>query len=374
MKLSHLALLAAPLLLSAACVSVANPEGYASPTFQDGTLYYFPDKGDLRAVTIGDSAEFLWDFPTDAQDDEDAIDIEAVYGDPAFDEEHVYIGSWDGDIYALERDSGSLTWSTRDRTNLTGSIVRSPTLFEGVLYAGTTEGRVYAFDATNGDALATWPEGGVKLDGEIWAQPVVAGGALFIASMDGELHKLDLETGAALWQEPFSPDRGAMPELSIASETVLFVPTLGRRVFLVDTETGEPVSADGVETKDWVWSTAAVAGETVYFGDFSGTVFAVDITTATEVWRADAGSAVKAAPAVVGETLVVADRSPAVSFFGLATGERQNRVPLAETDTVRANVIAQDGVAYILATDGKLFRADPSNLSVTPVDLPGPAN
>jgi outer membrane protein assembly factor BamB len=60
--------------------------------------------------------------------------------------------------------------------------------------------------------------------------------------MAGTVHALDLETAAELWAEPFEGDRGAIADLAaLDGDGALFVPTLGRHVYLIDPETGNPL-------------------------------------------------------------------------------------------------------------------------------------
>ena len=80
---------------------------------------------------------------------------------------------------------------------------------------------------------------------------------------------------------------------------------------------------------------------------------------------------VLAGAAVVGNTLVVADRKPVVTFIDTGTGEVLNRVPLEGVGTVRADVVAADGSAYILTTKGRLFRASPETRQVVEVPVTG---
>jgi outer membrane protein assembly factor BamB len=346
-------------LMSAACMDVANPEGWAAPVFDDDTIYYFPDKDRLSAVAIttDGGAALLWTFPPENQGDED-VDIEAVYGEPVIDGDRIYFAGWEGAVYAVSAQSGQLLWTSKGRVDITGGVVSGPVLNGDRLYIGTTEGRVYALTTENGTAVPEWPEGGLRLGKGVWAPPILANDTLYIATMDGELYALSPQTGEALWPEPFEADSGAIPDLALINDGTLWVPTLGKRVYFVDTETGTAIG-NSVETADWVWTRPAINENEAYFGDFGGLVHALDITTLADKWETDTEHKIKAAPVLIGDTLVVADRSPAVIFLDAETGERKNTVPLLDAGTVRANLVERDGVAYVLTTRGRLFRADP---------------
>jgi glucose dehydrogenase len=62
----------------------------------------------------------------------------------------VYVGSLDGNVYALNARTGARLWSFT-----TGSrVISSPAVANGVVYVGSDDNNVYAFDHTGG-ALAT---------------------------------------------------------------------------------------------------------------------------------------------------------------------------------------------------------------------------
>ncbi len=73
---------------------------------------------------------------------------------PAVAEGVVYVGSFDGKVYALESASGAFMWSYP-----TGNmVVSSPAVAEGVLYVGSYDHMVYAFgSASDADGAETAP-------------------------------------------------------------------------------------------------------------------------------------------------------------------------------------------------------------------------
>jgi outer membrane protein assembly factor BamB len=198
----------------------------------------------------------------------------------------------------------------------------------------------------------------------------VDGDTVYVATMDGRLRAIDLNSTNELWDEPFNADAGAIAELSFVSDTHLFVATLGKEVFLVDRATGEQIGRS-IPADGWIWTRPAIDGSIVYYGDFEGSLFALDITSQQTTWRAETDGRVKASPAIVGDWVIFADESPAVSFVSRESGQVRNRVPISDAGEIRANVVARDGVAYVVTTEGRLFRADPSNFSVVEIPIVG---
>ncbi len=55
----------------------------------------------------------------------------------------VYVGSSDGNIYALDAKTGKLIW----RYATSGRIWSSPTYWKGAVYVGSSDNRLYALNA-----------------------------------------------------------------------------------------------------------------------------------------------------------------------------------------------------------------------------------
>lgn len=359
-------------LLTAGCARIANPEGWAQPVFDDSTAVLVLEKHHVIGVSFqGDQPSVLWTFPDDNLPAEKDVSIESVYGEPVIQGDLVYLGGFEGEIYAIGRDDGRLRWSTRGRLSVKGSIVSGPVFNDGALYFGTTDGFLYSLQASDGSTSPGWPENGVSVSNKgIWAPPFVDGDHLVVASMDGKVRAYALSDGSEVWPEPFLGDAGAIPDLFAVTPQLLFTPTLGKEVFFIDPATGAQVG-ESIKAKDWIWTRPAVADNTIYFGDFSGSLYAVALDTRQVLWTAATEGRIKAQPAIVGDDVVFADESPAIVFVDRATGEIRNRVPLQGVGTVRAGLVARDGLAYAVTTKGKLFRADPGTLSAVEVPIVG---
>ncbi len=357
-------------LLATACRGVANPEGWAAPVFEDNSALLFLKKDKLSAVSFDSgSATVLWTFPDHNLSSEKDISLESVYSDPIVDGDMVYVGSYAGEVYAIGKDDGRLRWSTKDQVDISGSIVNGPELAGDRLIFGTTQGFLYSVTTADGSPTPGWPSGGLNLSNRgIWATPIVEGNTAYVATMDGKVRAVDLAAGSELWDTPFSANSAAIAEISSASDSLLFVATLGKEVYFVDKATGTQVGPV-ISGKGWIWTRPAIEAGNAYFGDFEGTLAVVNITDQTEGWTAKTNGRVKSGPAVVGDWVVFADESPAVLFVNKANGEIRNRVPISGAGTIRANVVARDGVAYVVTTKGKLFKADPSNFSVVEVPI-----
>ena len=354
--------LAAGLLLlplafvSAACVGVTRPQGWASPATDGSSAFILEDKAQLTALELTDSntANVRWSFPNEDDPDQKDLDLEAIYATPLIEDGVLYTAGYNGVLLAIDPATGDLLRQQKVDGNIVGNIV----LDNGQIAVATSSGRVYLIQASDFAPVAGWDVGGTGyVDDEIWADPVVTGDSVIVATMEGDIIALNRETGDEAWR--FSHD-GAIPTLRLLDDQNLYASSLSKDVMILDPSTGE--LRHNFKAKDWVWNTPAFVDNVAYFADFSGNVYALDITSGAMKWNEpyDGGSKVKAGPVVIGDILVVADREPTVHFIRISDGTGVNQVPLIEAGTVRSDLVEDDGKALVLTADGELFAADPS--------------
>lgn len=352
-------------VLAAGCVGFSEPRGWAPPVFEGEFVYVFVDRDEFAAVVLDEAGgEAQWVFPNNDIQAEDEIDLEAVYGPPLFADGRIILAGFTGEIVGLTPDGrfiGGLSWH---RDDVNGSIVGGAVLADGGerFAFGTTEERLYVRSVKDGGSVAPWPADGLRLDGEIWSQPIIAEGVLYAGTMDGNLYAFDLESGEELWPQPFEAG-GAIAELTLLDGGVLFVPTLGGQVWLVDAANGR-AGRDAFDAGEWVWTKPAVRNGVAYFGDFGGVVHAMDLGSGRVRRMYTAEDKIKAKPVIIGETLIVGDEGGTVHFVDLATGRARNAVKLDRAGKIRADLVEKEGFAWILGTEGRLFRADAETLTV----------
>lgn len=105
----------------------------------------------------------------------------------------VFVGTYSGNLYALDRRTGGIVW----RFEAPGPIVHSPAYHGGVVYAGSIGRTLHALNAANGRVLWTFTS---ERRGGFSASPAVTDAAVFIGGRDGFFYALDRKTGRVLWQ------------------------------------------------------------------------------------------------------------------------------------------------------------------------------
>src|ERR1700682_4373803 len=76
-----------------------------------------------------------------------------------------------------------------------GFVVSSPAVADGVVYVGSNDGNLYAIDAASGKQKWTFRTGS-RVD----SSPLVANGVAYFGSYDGNFYALDTATGHVKWK------------------------------------------------------------------------------------------------------------------------------------------------------------------------------
>lgn len=126
-----------------------------------------------------------WQFPNPFPDPvwtfhaEDKIRSTPVLAPP-----RVFVGCWDGVLYALDDQYGEIEWSVETD----GKVDSSPAADDGTVFFGSTDGFVYGVDAESGDILWRFETGD-----EVHSSPAAVDGTVYAGSNDGSVYALSVQ-------------------------------------------------------------------------------------------------------------------------------------------------------------------------------------
>ena len=192
-----------------------------------------------------------------------------------------------------------------------------------------------------------------------------------MTSLDGSLYAIDAATGTELWS--FATDAGiASPAVADDGSGFVFISGFDSRLRAIDPVTRAEVWS--VKADNWFWTDALIAGGVIYAGSLDGKVYAHATSDGAERWQQpfDAGDAVRAAPLIVGSTLIVVDTSGVVHAIDTEDGTA-SRSPLdLEADVFADPVLfttafSEGGTTVevvVVTTKGEVVRIDPETLGI----------
>jgi outer membrane protein assembly factor BamB len=156
----------------------------------------------------------------------------AIKGAIAYAGGRLYLGSYDGHVYCLSR-AGRRIWRASAQQRLLGGsqFYSTPAVAYGRVYIGSTDGRVYSYGATTGKLR--WSHG---TGGYVYASPAVWRRLVFAGSYSGRFYAFDAATGDVHWS--FKANGQISGSATVIGGVVYFA-TLKKRTYALNARTGK---------------------------------------------------------------------------------------------------------------------------------------
>ncbi|KAB2904448.1 MAG: PQQ-binding-like beta-propeller repeat protein [Anaerolineae bacterium] len=338
MKKSHLLILLMFTLLLVAC-SQENPWPGVSKT-DDNEVFVSYERFIAKLDANG---KRIWVFPE--KDERETM----FYAPPVVDDGTVYVGDYNGNVYAVDRETGKEIWAYKvggtklfGIANFGGStdrVIAPIAIAENILFVPDELG-VFALNKETGKLL-NW-----KLDSDraVWSQPIYVPATedkpamLFAASLDHSLYALDVseidledtvgklddaEEAEVLWKADLEGAAAGQPTYDV-ERGILFVGTFGSKMLAVSAEDGDILGE--YETEGWVWEGPTLYDGVLYFGDIKGYLHAVTFNDGNfeRIWsRQVAKGKLRARPLVTDDLVIVASDDNTIYAVRRDTGERE---------------------------------------------------
>ncbi len=260
---------------------------HSSPSIYENTIYFGSFDGYYYAVDTKTGNQ-IWKFRTGGENWYRETGIEGamdnlwdyflsspvIYKDDK--QASVLFGSSDGNVYSLDAKKGSLNW--KFKTN--GPIHSTPVIDKNILYIGGWDANLYAINCTTGKEkwkFSTGTKTGFK---GIQSSVTVADGMVYFGARDPYLFALDSETGKEIWR--YDAENSWILSSAIVLDNILYVGTSDTYALLaLDSKTGRELYR--FRTSGYVYSSPAIAGSTIYFGDFTGNFFSLDMLSSGRI-------------------------------------------------------------------------------------------
>ena len=152
---------------------------------------------------------------------------------PALEGGRVYAAGRDGEVHALDLETGEAQWTVE--TGL--SLSAGPAAGHGMVVVAGSKGDIAALDIANGNPL--WS---ATLSSEVLAKPALSASVIAVRTVDGALRGLSAENGRQLWVVERQPPRLSMRGTAgavIAADRVVTGFDDGR-IGAYELRTGEP--------------------------------------------------------------------------------------------------------------------------------------
>jgi outer membrane protein assembly factor BamB len=297
-------------------------------TLNDGKIYV----ADLQQIQVlGTDGELVQSIaPKDSDGNNTAG---SIYVAPAIGEDYLivagqtpaggFFSAATNPVVKLDIKTGEIIWRFAEAK---GQYIESGAISGDTFVIGNSDGNVYALDVDTGDPKWTFETGH-----RVWATPLIEGDTVYIGSMDRNLYALSLSDGEVLWK--FSA-KGAFASTPVLQDGILYIGTFGNRVYAIDADDGTEIWRFPPEKpgENWFWGSPAIDGDAIYAVDVKGTVYKLNAETGEEVWHSkltakknEKDAPVRGGPALTedGNTLLISSQNG--SLYALDTADGSQR-------------------------------------------------
>ncbi|GKX51316.1 outer membrane protein assembly factor BamB [Budvicia aquatica] len=222
------------------------------PSWQDGRIYAADRDGMVKAMDA-DTGKQIW--KTNVVDKNyffSSTKSAMLSGGVTAAGNHVYVGSENAIVYALNKDDGSIAW----KTTVAGEAMSRPVVDGGLVLIHTTNGMLQGLNVEDGSIkwTANLDMPLLSLRGE--SAPATAHGAAVVGGDNGRVNAVLLDQGQLIWQQRIS----------------------------------QPSGATEIDRLSDVDSTPIILDNVIYAIGYNGSFTALDLRSGQILWKRDMGS------------------------------------------------------------------------------------
>lgn len=299
----------------------------SSAAIDDEIIYIGTYDNNLYALTA-EQGEFIWKYPSS----------DGIATTPYIFRDSIFICSADGYLYSVQKGSGRLNW----RFETGGPIYSSPKAeFEHVFF-GSDDGYFYAVSASNGRKV--WQ---TNAHGTVRSTPCVGDDKIYFGTEGGYVFCLDL-SGKVKWQ--FQAKRSITSSPALA-EDMVFVGSMDSTVYGIDANSGWALWR--FRTRRPVVSSPAVAKETVLIGSSDGNLYSLDTYSGRQTWLFETEGQINSSPTVSGNSVYFGSTDGNVYCLDIKRGKL--RWKYQTNGVVVGSPLVTGGKVYIGSCDHHMY-------------------
>lgn len=304
----------------------------SSAAIVDGMVYVGVGNGDLIALDF-DTGELRWTYTTGSFFAESS---------PTISDGVVFIGDLDGTVHAVDAQNGTAVWTFATQAEIRGSAA----VVDDTVLIGSYDTNVYAIDRRSGELRWSF-----QTDGQVHATPAVRDGLAFVAGCDGAFRALNIADGTEAYQVFIGSYTGASPML--AGNRAYFG-TYEYEVLAIDLEDRDVLWRYSTPGREFpFYSSAAHYSDTVIVGGRDKFIHALDAGTGEARWTFETRARVDSSPVISGGRVYVGSSDRRFYVLDADTGEQ-----VWSFDTgaaITASPAIASGRVVIGATDGVIY-------------------
>jgi outer membrane protein assembly factor BamB len=331
------------------------------PVVADGRIFTIDSAGRVSATSTG--GEALWTYSLVPLRDDAS---QALAGGLAYDSGRLYVTSGFGTVSAIDAANGNEIWTQRLQNTATGA----PTVFGGLVYVVAGDSTAWAIEADDG--RVRWQSDGLGDVGNVAgaAPPAVNDTHVVFSFGSGAVQGAFRQGGLRLWSADIVGARKGFA-ISLVDDitgypvidgNTVYAGNHSGRVVALNVNSGERLWTAQHGALDPVWP----AGNSIYFVSDLNELIRLDASDGTQIWAVDLpgyepvrrpqrrrdSAFTNHGPIMAGGRLIVASSDGVIRSFDPASGDLVGQTEIRGGATTRP--VVANGTLYVVSTNGVL--------------------
>lgn len=313
------------------------------PEYSQDKVFVADSDGEVNAIDA-QTGKILWSHDTDSK----------ITGGPGASNNIVMVGTGEAELISLSAETGEEIW----RTRVSSEILATPVMSDNIVVARTIDGKVFGLDAGNGKRLWVYDRTVPTLTLRGTSAPVIAGDYVIAGFDEGRLAAIELHTGKLVWETRIALGSGRselerMVDIDaepVIVDDVIYVATFQGRIAALSLDSGRIL---------WTRDISSYAGlcadkSAIYITDDNSEIWSLDRFTGNSIWKQDKLQARAATgPDIIGNMIVVGDLEGYLHWLDKDTGNIVGRNRISKNMIIAPPVSASD-ILFSYASDGIL--------------------
>lgn len=244
---------------------------HASAAYDGTTVYMGSEDGNFYALDAS-TGELIWKYKTDA----------AIFSSAAIEGNYIYFNSYDGNLYKLKRQNGELVWkfasdgeqrhiikdyydNSKLVTDFWDFFQSSPVVKGNFIYFGIGNS-IYAVKKENG--VKKWK---YKTEGSVHSSPAISGNKLVVGSMDSRVYCLNIENGEEFWTYETGRDTAQLVWIGVQASPMIdndsvYFGSRDASIYCLNLHNGDTIWTNDNFERSWMPSSFALGTTSIYAG------------------------------------------------------------------------------------------------------------
>jgi outer membrane protein assembly factor BamB len=309
----------------------------------DGSVIYTADASGLIQAVNKTDGQIRWSTQIKS----------GIVSGPTIANGYIAVGTNSSSLVLLNQSGGKEVWHAK----ISSEILSPPAISHHKVIAKTIDGKVFAFDISNGKQLWSVDHGSPSLVLKASSSPIIVGNLVLIGFSDGKLDALDLDNGRVVWQQSIAYASGSSDVERLVD--IDADPIVENKVVYLASYQGY-IGALSLTDGQFIWrkpgsvyKNMLLNGKNLYLTDTNDILWSLDARTGLVNWKQKGLKARGLTePALIGNNLVVGDKTGYLHIIESKTGELLARSQLSGGISISPSVVGRN--LYVLTNNGML--------------------